>query len=166
MFRAVNGLPRFLYAPVWVVMQLGSGLAIPVIGGVAFVFRRVRLAVGLAVAGGAANVLASVFKSVVRRGRPSALLTHVTVRGGLVTGNGYPSGHTAVAFALATVVALWFGARSRFSRLALAAAAVVGFARLYVGAHFPLDVVGGAALGTICGAIAALVLRRGHSVAG
>ena len=101
-----------------------------------------------------------------RRGRPSALLTHVTVRGGLVTGNGYPSGHTAVAFALATVVALWFGARSRCARLALAAAAVVGFARLYVGAHFPLDVVGGAALGTICGAIAALVLRRGHSVAG
>jgi len=164
LFRAGNDLPGFLYVPVWVVMQLGSGVAIPVAAGVALAFRCVRLAVGLAIAGEGASILASVFKSVVGRARPAALLPHVHVRGGVVAGNGYPSGHAAVAFALATSVALCVGSRWRW--VPVVAAAVVGFARVYVGAHFPLDVVGGAALGAVCGAIVALVLRRGHSVAG
>ena len=163
-FRFVNDLPSVIYRPVWLVMQLGSGLAIPVVAGVALVFRRVRLAVGLAIGGEAANVLASVFKSVVGRGRPSALLTHVHVRGGLVAGNGYPSGHTAVAFALATIVALCVSSRWRW--VFVAAAAIVGFARVYVGVHLPLDVVGGAALGTTGGAIVGLVVLRQRSAAG
>jgi undecaprenyl-diphosphatase len=88
-------------------------------------------------------------KRFVQRGRPSAHFPDVVVRGPAERGLGYPSGHAAVAFAMATTVAgtlppLW-------SELAWATAPVVGFGRVYVGAHLPLDIVGGAALGVVLG---------------
>ena len=67
------------------------------------------------------------------------------------SGVGYVSGHTAVAFALAAVLApsLPRGWRP----VVFAVASVVAFARVYSGAHLPLDVVGGAGLGLLCGTL-------------
>jgi undecaprenyl-diphosphatase len=84
------------------------------------------------------------------------------VHGAVATGNGYPSGHAAVAFALATIAWLWFGPRSRIRWVLLGVAVVVCFGRVYVGAHFPLDVVGGAALGVLSAALFGLVLSVRH----
>ena len=56
----------------------------------------------------------------------------------------FPSGHAATSFACATVLAL------AFPRLAVplyVLAAAIGFSRIYVGVHYPLDVLGGAVLG-------------------
>jgi membrane-associated phospholipid phosphatase len=61
---------------------------------------------------------------------------------------GFPSGHTATAFALAAVVSMLLRRRSAVA-IAFAVAAVVGVSTLYVGAHRPLDVVGGAMVGSI-----------------
>jgi hypothetical protein len=58
-------------------------------------------------------------------------------------GLGYVSGHSAVAFALATVASPFLGRRAR--RVAWTLAGLVCVARIYVGSHLPLDVVGGAA---------------------
>lgn len=71
-------------------------------------------------------------------------------------GFGYPSGHTSVAFALATVVAALLPRRWRWAPFA--AAAVVGLARMHVAVHYPMDVIGGALLGLAAGltAVAAL----------
>ena len=159
-FRAINGLPDFLYPPVWVVMQFGSFFAIGVVAVVALVSRRFRLAIGLGIAGVSVYLLAELLKQIVDRGRPADLLTDVHIRGATASGNGYPSGHAAVAFALATIAWLWFGPRVRWGFLA--AAVVVCFGRVYVGAHFPLDVVGGAAIGVASGALVGLVLRVRH----
>jgi len=84
-------------------------------------------------------------KRIVGRGRPATLLTDLRVRGRGPSGGGFPSGHAAVATALAASAF----ARSRpAARLSLTGlAAIVGVARVYVGAHLPLDVLGGAALG-------------------
>jgi membrane-associated phospholipid phosphatase len=163
-FRAVNDLPGFLYGPVWVVMQFGSWLAIVCVAGVALAVRRVRLAIAFAFAGASANVLSSVFKAIVGRGRPAALLSAVHLRGAAPSGNGYPSGHASVAFALATVGWLWLDGWVRW--VLPCAAVIVCFARMYVGAHFPLDVVGGVALGTACAAAVSLALRLRPSAAG
>ena len=159
-FRAVNDLPDFLYRPVWVVMQLGNSLAIAGAAAVAIAFRRFRLATGLAVAGVTVYVLAELGKAIADRQRPAELLAHVHLRGAPATGNGYPSGHAAVAFALAVIAWLWFGPRIRWAFFV--AAVFVCFGRVYVGAHLPLDVVGGAALGVASGAIVGLVMRMRH----
>jgi undecaprenyl-diphosphatase len=66
-----------------------------------------------------------------------------------IGGPGYPSAHTTVAFAMAVVVACCF---PRVRWAALAVALVIGLARVYMGVHLPLDVVGGAALGLLVAA--------------
>jgi undecaprenyl-diphosphatase len=159
-FRAFNDLPGVLYRPVWVVMQFGSFWAIVAVGAVAVAFRRFRLAVGLAIAGVSVYLLAELMKMIVDRPRPAELLTGVHLRGAPATGNGFPSGHASVACALAVIAWLWFGPRLRWTFIA--AAVVVCFARVYVGAHLPLDVVGGAGLGIASGALVGLVLEVQH----
>ena len=63
----------------------------------------------------------------------------------------FPSGHTLSAFAIAAL--LIFGFRLRGWRLigVLGLACAIGLSRVAVGAHWPLDVLGGAVLGTVCG---------------
>lgn len=65
--------------------------------------------------------------------------------------NGFVSGHSAVAAALATAAAPYLSRRLR--RVAWALALTVGLARVYVGAHLPLDVVGGLLVGWVTGSL-------------
>ena len=58
--------------------------------------------------------------------------------------SGFPSDHTAVAFALAAAMGLY---RARFGIVLLALASVIAFARVFVGVHYPGDVAGGALIG-------------------
>jgi membrane-associated phospholipid phosphatase len=155
-FRSINDLPGFLYGPLAVVMQLGNLITVVVVAALALLFRRYRLAFGLALAGLAAYVGAKVIKDAVDRGRPTDLLDDVHVWGADVSGLGFVSGHAAVAFALVTVATMWL---DRPARIALWCLAVgVAVARVYVGAHLPLDVIGGAALGIACGAAVRLLI--------
>ena len=152
-FERINALPHDGFAPMWAVMQLGS-LAGPVAAGAVAAGRgRRRLGVTLTVAGSLTWLLARAVKPSIQRGRPASLLDGARVLGRAQTGLGYPSGHAAVAAALAAV------ASPQVTRAGLAAswatAAAVGAARIYVGAHLPLDVVGGMALGVAVGTAAA-----------
>ncbi len=155
-FRLVNDLPGWLYPLFWLVMQAGNVLAVPLAAAAAALTRRFRMAAHLAGAAGAAWLLAKLVKQLVERGRPPSLLGDVHVRGPAATGLGYVSGHAAVAAALATVASPFLGRRAR--RIVWALAALVGLARLYVGAHLPLDVLGGAALGWTVGATVHLLV--------
>jgi undecaprenyl-diphosphatase len=58
----------------------------------------------------------------------------------------FPSGHASAAFACATVLA-WASPRLRVPAFVLAAA--IAWSRVYVGVHWPLDVLGGAVLGVL-----------------
>ena len=154
-FRLVNDLPAALERPLVTVMQAGSLAAVPVTAAVALAARRPRLARDLAMAGGSAYVLAKVAKAVVGRDRPGSLLDHVLFRGATETGLGFPSGHVAVAAALATAAGPHLSRTGR--RATWAVVVAVAVARMYVGAHLPVDVVGGAALGWLVGAAVHLV---------
>ena len=67
--------------------------------------------------------------------------------GGTGSGAGYVSGHAAVA--AATAACLWPALAPAARAAAVGLVAVVGFARMQNGSHLPLDVVGGAGLGTL-----------------
>ncbi len=158
LFRAVNGLPDELFVPAWVVMQAGTLGAGPVAGVAAWASGRPRLALRLALGGVASWALSKAIKRVYRRPRPSALLAGVRSRGPEASGLGYVSGHAGVAVALGVAA---FGELGSAGRLAaIAAVPTVGLCRIYVGAHLPLDVFGGAAMGLAVEALLAQAQGR------
>ncbi len=73
--------------------------------------------------------------------------------------NSFPSGHTNAAFAFALAVCV--SAPKRWMKVtAVCMAAVMGLSRLYVGVHFPSDVLMGAVIGSLCGLAGAWVIRK------
>ena len=155
LFQAVNSLPSWPYPPVWLVMQLGSLAAVLVVTAASAIFRRLRLAVELLAAGLLAYLAALALKEFVDRGRPTALLHDAITRGSPAHGLGFPSGHAAVSFAL-TMTAVPF-LNGPWRRAVWVLPITVGFARVYVGAHLPLDVAGGFAVGYTVGAVVHLI---------
>jgi membrane-associated phospholipid phosphatase len=157
-FRAINDHTVLPFTLVWVVMQLGNFLAVPVAALAAAITRRWRLAAGMLVGGVATYYLAKVVKKIVVRGRPSELLDDVRIRGTASLGRGYVSGHAAVVVLLAVLAWPYLGRRGRIAVVIVAS--FVCLARVYVGAHLPLDIVGGAALGLAVAGAMRLILGR------
>ena len=72
--------------------------------------------------------------------------------------NSFPSGHTNAAFAFALAVCL--SAPKRWMKVtAVCMAVVMGLSRLYVGVHFPSDVLVGAVIGSLCGLAGAFIVK-------
>jgi membrane-associated phospholipid phosphatase len=155
-FRLVNDLPDALFPAFWVVMQAGNVLAVGVVAAVVAATRRFWLAANLAITGIGVWLAARWIKDQVGRGRPADLLSDVHLRGHHDSGLGFVSGHAAVAVAIATMIVPYLGRRARW--VAVAVAVGVCLSRMYVGAHLPLDVVGGAALGWAAGSLVHLLL--------
>jgi undecaprenyl-diphosphatase len=133
--------------------RLGTlGLVWVVIAVVAtFVLRR-RTLLLTALAVWAADLTAYGLKLVVDRPRP-----HLDPLVRLPTDPSFPSGHAATSFAGATMLALLV---PRLAPGLYALAAAIAFSRVYVGVHYPLDVVAGALLGTAIGWAGARALPR------
>jgi undecaprenyl-diphosphatase len=73
----------------------------------------------------------------------------------------FPSGHAATSFAAATVLSF---ARPRWAPAFYLFALAIGFSRVYVGVHYPLDILGGAVLGVgVATALRWLVTNRRRS---
>jgi undecaprenyl-diphosphatase len=151
-FRRVNHWPGWLYPPMWTVQLSGVIGALPLVAAAAALLRRLRLA--------AATLLKvwleAVAKMVVQRDRPAETLPDVILRGqSAAHGLSCPSGHAMVIFAITALVAPYF--KGWWKVLPWALAAAVCLSRVYLGAHFPVDVAAGAGLGLFIGSALNLV---------
>jgi membrane-associated phospholipid phosphatase len=92
-------------------------------------------------------------KVLLRRSRPFTALQDVRVVGEKARGKSFPSGHTCQAFFTATLLLRHYDGGALYYLLLYALAGLVGVTRMYLGMHYPRDVLGGAVLGTFWGMI-------------
>jgi len=96
-----------------------------------------------------------ILKKYFKRKRPSASLINFTAHITPSDKFSLPSGHTAAAFLMATIISSFY---PMFSVLAFAWASLVGLSRILLGVHFPSDVVIGAILGISIASISMFIL--------
>jgi membrane-associated phospholipid phosphatase len=163
-FHAVNGLPDWLYRPMLLFQYLGV-LAMPlVVAAGALALRRWRLAAALVLVVPLKLALERVAKLLVQRERPGTTVPDAILHGVPSAGLSFVSGHAIITFAIAGLLVLVLP--RRWGVVAFVLATLNAVARIYLGAHNPLDVVGGAAIGLAIAAALDLVLDVAHDRGG
>jgi membrane-associated phospholipid phosphatase len=156
-FRAINELPDGISPVMQRAQLLGVLLIGPLVAVVALVLRRWRLAIAALLVTGGKLVAERTVWHFVERSRPGTTIADAIVRGDApTTGVSFVSGHVVLVTALAWVVTPYL--RGWWRALPWAVVMLVAFARIYLGAHAPLDVAGGFALGAALGGIANLIV--------
>ncbi len=102
-----------------------------------------------------ATAISQVLKRLCRRTRPSLGLRGFVALAENPDTFSFPSGHTTVAVAVAIALA---GQGTALGALMASVAAGVGISRVYLGAHYPLDVAAGVVLGSAAGVGARLIM--------
>jgi len=108
-------------------------------------------------AGGTSWTIVELFlKPLIARARPNEIIGAIVVGSG---GDGYsfPSGHATIAFAMAVVLS---HKEPKWKWVFFALAILISFSRIYLGKHYPLDVLGGGVLGWSIGMITLFLERR------
>lgn len=155
LFQSVNNLPAFLEPVMYGLTQFGGLAALLLWGGVAWYALNRRAMLLSVFSGWLGWTLAKVVKASVQRGRPGAFTDKINLFNGEVfNGYGFPSGHATLSAACAVV--LYYQVPRRYRKYLLILTLLVGVSRMYLGAHFPLDIVGGWALGAVVGSTIAL----------
>jgi undecaprenyl-diphosphatase len=146
-FRWANEADDRLRIPIRAVMQAGTFATVPATAAVLALRGRRRVAAQVAAGGTAAWLLAKLAKPLGGRPRPGRILAGVRTRENIAGDLGWLSGHAAVSTALALLVGPAVPPRLR--PLLPLVVATTAFGRMYVGAHLPLDLVGGVGLGMV-----------------
>lgn len=98
-----------------------------------------------------------VLKPLVGRVRPYQIIDEISVLTALPADASFPSGHSAASFAAAW--ALFRSGRKKWGAWALVLACLIALSRLYVGVHYPTDVLGGTIIGFLVAEAAVRILR-------
>ena len=96
-------------------------------------------------------------KRIVARTRPYEVIEGLTSLIGPQSDFSFPSGHTAASFAFATVILLTMP--KKFSIPTLILAFLIALSRIYLGVHYPTDILGGIVIGVLCGISAVITVK-------
>jgi membrane-associated phospholipid phosphatase len=146
-------LDRFM----WLATQLGNMLAAVVAAGVLYIFNYRRMAIEIIFGTLLLWVLVETIKALSDRERPFLTLENTRVIGWKERGDSFPSGHTTQVFFLTALFIHRFQLGVGISLALYAVAVMVGLTRIYVGAHYPRDVVAGVVLGSVWAILTMLV---------
>jgi membrane-associated phospholipid phosphatase len=161
LFRTLNQVPPAVASVLTPLSRLflPAGIVVVVVLTAGYVVARTRSVLPLAaaaVAAGAAWALAHVAKALADRPRPYEVVAGAVLRQQPAHGTSFPSSHTAVT--LAVVIALAPFLPRVLAAVAVAYALLVGWSRVYLGVHYPLDVLAGAGIGLAVGGVVLLAL--------
>jgi membrane-associated phospholipid phosphatase len=162
LFRVLNEVPEAVASVLTPLSHLflPAGIIIVVVLTIGYVVARNRsilpVAAG-AVAAGAAWLLANVAKAIADRPRPYEVMAGAVLRQNPAHGTSFPSSHTAVT--VAVVIALVPFLARPLAAAGIAYAVLVGWSRVYLGVHYPLDVLAGAGIGMAVGGVVLLALQ-------
>jgi membrane-associated phospholipid phosphatase len=161
LFRFLNDVPAALASVLTPLSHLfrPAGIAIVIVLAAVYVVARNRsimpVAAG-AVAAAAGWALANLAKVIADRPRPYQAIAGAVLRQPPAHGTSFPSSHTAVT--VAVVIALLPFLPRAMAGVAIAYAVLVGWSRVYLGVHYPLDILGGAGIGLAVGGVILLAL--------
>lgn len=142
LFLLLNGSHTWLTDPVWLALTtVGDGVILVIIVG-AFLLVDPRVTVMGLVLMLFASVVVNTVKIAVPTLRPPAVLDTVHVLGPLLRSGAFPSGHTASSMSAALSIAYFVQSRT-VSIVVIGIGVLISLSRIFVGAHFPRDVVGG-----------------------
>ncbi len=143
---------------------VGDGIfAICLIGVLYFYYKNKNLALNALYSFLISGLVTQIIKNLVNSPRPTLYFEPGTYMNFIegVSKSGYssfPSGHTATAFAIATVFVLT-NKNKNGQLLILFAAVLVGYSRIYLAQHFLIDVTIGALLGCISGLLSFFLVQ-------
>lgn len=161
LFLTINQASRYTGDALWANLTiLGDGLVVFALV-LPFAGRRPDAVWALLLTGLLGTLATHGLKALFGGGRPAAILPLESfhIIGPVLQSNSFPSGHTIAAFSFAGAVSLLFHRRWLTATL-LILATLAGLSRIAVGAHWPLDVLGGAAIGWLCAAGGVAWARR------
>ena len=139
------------------ITQIGSGIAVALIVLGLFLGGERLLSYELALGTFSLWLVVELLKFLVHRSRPFIKLAQARIVGVRAAGQSFPSGHTSQAFFVATLITQHYHLSLWLLFLLYAIAFLVGITRMYVGAHYPRDVMAGAILGSAWGLLGVIV---------